>query len=227
MCGRTGQAILPEVIEARWDVDVPDEYEPRFNVAPRDQLAVIPNNEPDALDLQHWGLLPRWVDDPEDWNYPINARCETVHEKPSFRDAYAKRTCLVLSDGFYEWAGDRGSKQPYRICREDGEPFAFAGIWEQWSKNGTDRESVCIITCDANDVVSDIHDRMPVILQESDEPTWLDGDPEVRRELLKPNAGDDLEAYPISTKVNDPSYDQPDIIEPLDHEQGGLGDFAA
>jgi putative SOS response-associated peptidase YedK len=93
--------------------------------------------------------------------------------------------------------------------------------------NGTDRESVCIITCDANDVVSDIYDRMPVILQEGDESTWFNGDPDVRHNLLTPYSEDDLQAYPISTKVNDPSYDQSDVIEPLDHENGGLEDFAA
>jgi putative SOS response-associated peptidase YedK len=108
------------------------------------------------------------VDDPEDWNYPINARCETVHEKPSFRDAYAKRPCLVLSDEFYEWAGDRESKQPYRVCLEDGDPFAFAGIWESWTHDGTKRESVTVITYDANAAVGEIHDRMPVILDEAE-----------------------------------------------------------
>jgi len=225
MCGRTGQAMLPEVLEARWDAYVTDEYEPRHNVAPGEDLATISNEESDAVDMQTWGLLPHWVDDPDDWHHPINARAETVDEKPSFREAFEQRPCLVPSSGYYEWKGDQDSKQPYRICREDRDPFALAGIWESWSDNGTDCETVTIITCDANGVVEPIHDRMPVTLAEEDEGLWLEGTVDERRTLLDPIGGDDYEAYPISTKVKDPGYEEPDVIDPLDHEQGGLGEF--
>jgi putative SOS response-associated peptidase YedK len=226
MCGRTGQAMLPEVIEARWDVRVPAHYEPRYNVAPREALATIPSDEPGAVDTQEWGLLPGWVEDPADWHYPINARAETVDEQPTFREAFQERPCLVLSSGYYEWKGERGSKQPYRVCREDREPFALAGLWESWGENGTARETVTILTCEANEVVAPIHDRMPVVLSPEDESRWLTGDAGDRRDLLDPADGAAFEAYPISTKVNDPGYDEPDVLDPLATEQGDLGEFA-
>jgi putative SOS response-associated peptidase YedK len=190
-------------------------------------VAVIPNDAPDAVDMKEWGILPHWVDDPGNWTYPINARAETVAEKPTFRDAFEQRPCLVLSSGYYEWKGDRGSKQPYRICREDREPFALAGLWESWSANGEGRETVTIITCDANAVVEPIHDRMPVTLRLENERTWLEGDPADRQGLLEPVDGADFEAYPISTKVNNPDYDEPDVIDPSETEQGSLSEFAS
>lgn len=120
----------------------------------------------------NWGIRPHWIDDPNDWSHPITARAETVAEKPSFRGAFEERRCLVLADGFYEWKGSRGAKTPYRIERGDDEAFAFAGLWETWSSNGDELETVTIITTESNDLMESIHDRMPVILDESDERRW-------------------------------------------------------
>jgi putative SOS response-associated peptidase YedK len=227
MCGRTGQAIPPEDINNRWGVQVPEEYEPRYNVAPRDDLAVISSDTTETLQLREWGLLPQWVDDPSDWHYPINARSETVDEKPSFRDAFEKRPCLVLSSGYYEWRDYAGTKQPYRICREDREPFAMAGIWDRWEQNGSERATVAVLTCEPNTVVEPIHDRMPVILDPAVEGDWLSGTPDDRRTLLGPSDGTDLEAYPISKMVNDPSCDRSGIIKPIESEQTGLDEFVS
>jgi putative SOS response-associated peptidase YedK len=224
MCGRTGQAIPPAAIERRWGVDVPTDYEPRYNVAPREPLAVIPNDESDTVAMPEWGLLPEWVDEPADWHYPINARAETV-ESGAFRDAFHERPCLVLSSGYYEWKGERGAKQPYRVCRTDREPFAMAGVSASWGENGRNRETVAVLTADANSVVAPIHDRMPLVLSEAEERAWLESDAGERRELLDPHGGEGFEAYPISTAINDPAAEGPDLVEPLDHEQGDLGTF--
>lgn len=227
MCGRTGQAIPPEVLETRWDARVPDAYEPRYNVAPREPLAVIHSEDPNRVAMPEWGLLPQWVDDPAEWHYPINARSETVTENGTFREAFKERPCLVLSSGYYEWQGERGAKRPYRICREDREPFALAGVWERWQRAGTTRTTVTILTCEANGVVEPIHDRMPVTLSPAAESRWLASDHDTRRELLRPIEGAAFEAYPLTRTVNDPSYDRPDVIDPLDTKQSDLGTFGA
>jgi putative SOS response-associated peptidase YedK len=226
MCGRTGQAISPAVIERRWEAAVPSTYEPRYNVAPREPLAVVPNDDADTVATPEWGLLPEWVDEPTNWHFPINARAETVAEQPAFRDAFRERPCLVLSSGYYEWAGERRSAQPYRICRQDGEPFVMAGIWAA-HENGPRQGSVAVLTCEANAVVEPIHDRMPVILARSEEKRWLRGGPKGRRELLDTPEGSAFEAHPISSAINDPSTEGPELIDPLDHEQGDLGAFGA
>ncbi|HKJ60207.1 MAG TPA: SOS response-associated peptidase, partial [Halobacteriales archaeon] len=115
MCGRFSLFVPPGILEERFDAEVGASYVPRYNVAPRDDVAAIRNDDQETIDALSWGLVPDWVDDPDDFPRPINARAETVAEKPSFRDAFAERRCLVLADGFYEWTGRRGSKQPYRI----------------------------------------------------------------------------------------------------------------
>ena len=221
MCGRTALAVLADVLIERFDAEPTEPIEPRYNIAPGDDLAVIRNESPDIIDQLRWGLVPHWADDPAIGNRLINARSETLAEKPSFRDAYAERRCLVLVDGFYEWTERNGQKQPYRICKPDNAPFALAGLWE----NGRDVATTTIVTTDANDVVEPIHDRMPVILPEEVETAWLESGDE---ELLAPYHGDDLECYPISTLVNDPTNDSPEIIEPVEvtRAQRGLDEFA-
>lgn len=239
MCGRFSLFVPPSVLEERFDATASGPIVPRYNVAPRDDVAAIRNDDAETIDALGWGLVPSWVDDPDDYPRPINARAETVAEKPSFRDAFAERRCLVLADGFYEWKGDRGAKQPYRIARPDDEPFAFAGLWEAWGANGGDSvgggidgdgeslRTVTIVTTDANDTVGAIHDRMPVILEPDEERRWLaDADPEELHSMLDPYPDDGLEAYPVSKAVNDPANDSPDVVEPVDvDEQSGLGDF--
>lgn len=243
MCGRTSlfhdTPYLEERFDARAVADIPE----RYNIAPGQDLAVVGDEAPDEIDLFEWGFVPHWADDPADVPSPINARSETAHEKPMFRDAFAERRCLVLADGFYEWKGRRGSKQPYRVERVDGEPYAYAGLWEAWSPTEGDaaadggqllsdggdetRVTCTILTCDANQVVSDIHDRMPVMLEPEHESRWLDGgDQEELQSVLKPYPDEELRAYPVSKRVNDPSNDSPKVLEEIDiGEQSGLGDF--
>lgn len=136
-------------IKRRFDAEFNNDWQPRYNIAPQQELAVIQNEAPEEIDQLEWGLIPDWVDDVDDWPKPINARAETVAEKPAFRSAFEKRRCLVLADGFYEWKGERGQKQPYRIERTDDEPFAFAGLWERWGSIGDVRETVTINTTEA------------------------------------------------------------------------------
>lgn len=228
MCGRFSLFVPQPDVERRFEASATEPLGERYNIAPGDDVAVIRADAPNVIDQYEWGLLPHWVDDPSDWPSPINARAESVEEKPSFRDAAANRRCLVLADGFYEWSGTRGSKQPYRITVDDREPFAFAGLWDQWSAGSDQRRTVTIITTDANATVAPIHDRMPVILEPGEETRWLEAaDPADRATLLDPYPDDDgLQSYPVSRAVNDPTNDDPSVIEPADSgEQSGLGDF--
>lgn len=228
MCGRTSlYAALPR-LEERFDAEAALDYRPRYNVAPSQDLATITNADEDTITAQNWGLLPPWADGPTDGPRPINARAETVAEKPTFRDALAERRCLVLADGFYEWRGERGHKQPYRIHLAGDEPFAFAGLWNRWEASGDSLETVTIVTTEANDVVAPIHHRMPVILERDAEREWLRADVDQALDLLDPYAGSDLQAYPISTRVNDASFDDPEVlVEVAAQEQSGLEEFGA
>ena len=229
MCGRTSLFVPQSVLEERFDATAVEPIAPRYNVAPGDDLAAIQNDAADEIDRLEWGLIPSWVDDPDDSPRPINARAETVAEKPMFREAFEKRRCLVLADGFYEWTGRRGSKQPYRIERRDDQPFAFAGLWETWDGPEGVRETATIVTTEANETVADVHDRMPVILDQTDEQTWLTATDEARlQSVLDPYPAADLRAYPVSKRVNDPANDSPDVIEERDvGEQVGFDEFGA
>lgn len=229
MCGRTSQFVPLQDLESRFDATyvAESEYSQRFNIAPGEPLEVVTGDAPDEIDRYTWGLVPFWADDPDDAGW-INARSETAHEKPAFRAAWKNRPCLVLSSGFYEWqAGNGGPKRPYRIYREDEPAFAMAGLWETWEgDDGDSLRSLTILTTDANDLVSPIHDRMPVVLPRAEEATWVDGGPDERRDLCVPYPGDDLDAYPISRTVNDPDTDGATIIEPHDGGQSKLDSFS-
>lgn len=234
MCGRYSLFTPQADLRARFDAEPTRSLEPRYNCAPGQELPVIRDDTPGRIDFLRWGLIPSWADDESVGNRLINARSETVREKRSFRDAYESRRCLVLADGFYEWvAGDDGSKQPYRVAFADDRPFAMAGLWERWTPKqtqtglgdfgggGPDRdpdpvESFTILTTDPNDLIADLHHRMAVILAPDEEETWLHGDPEAVSELLDPYPDDDLRAYPVSTRVNSPANDAPDLIEEVE-----------
>ncbi|AWB28491.1 SOS response-associated peptidase [Halococcoides cellulosivorans] len=226
MCGRNSLFVDQADLEATFDATLVADggYKPRYNIAPGDDLEVITTEAPDEIDRFHWGLVPPWADDPSDGI--INARSETVDEKRVFQDAWASRPCLVLSSGFYEWqAANGGPKQPYRIYREDAPAFAMAGIYDEWTGDGETLSCVTILTTEPNDLMKPIHDRMPVVLPQGSTERWLSAGPDERLDLCQPYPEDDLDAYPISRRVNDPSNDSPQVIEPEDHEQSGLGDF--
>lgn len=221
MCGRFSLFVPPDVLVERFDADPEVAIEARYNIAPGDQVATISNTRRGVIDAFQWGLVPDWAGD--DWTPQINARSETVAEKPAFRDAFAERRCLVLADGFYEWQSGRGAKQPYRVQRTDGDPFAFAGLWTDRG----DTSTVAIVTTTANEVVEPVHDRMPVMLGPGEERRWLAAeDAETLQALLDPFPAAQTEAYPVSTAVNDPRNDSPSVVEPVAvDEQAGLEDF--
>lgn len=239
MCGRTSLAVPVDVLRERFGVSLDDAvaaYVPRHNVSPGDGLVGVTNEAPERADRLEWGFVPEWADEdpdapgePEAGPTPINARAESVADSNLFGSAFEHRRCLLLADGFYEWAGARGRKQPYRIRRRDGEPFAFAGLWSRWEgADGDARRTATILTTEPNAVVESIHDRMPVVLEREEERRWLSADPETALGLLDPYPADPLEAYPVSTRVNDPSNDDPSLFDPIDvGEQAGLDDFAS
>lgn len=218
MCGR--YTITIDADSAREDlgiVQMPADFTPRFNVAPTQPIAVVADANTRAAEWMRWGLIPSWAKDPSIGSKLINARAETVNEKPSFRAAFAKRRCLILADGFYEWqkgAGAKGRSQPYYFRREDGKPFAFAGLWEFWkSPEGEPIRSATIITTAANDLVRPVHERMPVMLSGDDLWTWLEGASESDLlALLKPYPPEQMMRFPVSPMVNRPEYDRPDLI---------------
>ncbi|GAB3700466.1 SOS response-associated peptidase [Halorubrum trueperi] len=228
MCGRNALFATQEDLEKHLEAEVVTDggYVPRYNIAPGEQLDVITNRAADEIDQYHWGLLPSWADDPGEGI--INARSETAAEKRAFRDAWDSRPCLVLSSGFYEWqTRDSGPKQPYRIYREDAPAFAMAGLWEVWEGEESAIPCVTILTTEPNDLMQPIHDRMPVVLPDGDEETWLTASPDEREELCQPYPEEDLTAYEVSTRVNSSGNDDATVIEPLDHEQSGLDEFSS
>jgi len=227
MCGRTTLFAPRAAVEERFGASFAYDYEPRYNIAPGGPgLPAIRNENATAIEQLHWGIVPHWVDDRADWHEPINARAETVAEKPTFRDAFAKRRCLVLADGFYEWTGPQGKRKPHRVVVDDGELFAMAGLWETWSENGDEVVSVTVVTTDANDVVGRLHDRMPVILAPDEESTWLESDDaDDLQGLLDPYPDGPTGEYEVSTAVNNPGTDRPELVEPLGGTQSGLEEF--
>ncbi|MDP9408922.1 MAG: SOS response-associated peptidase [Actinomycetota bacterium] len=217
MCGRYTLATPVGRLAEEFGFDSSStEFRTSYNVAPTRQVPVVlAEGGKRRLEMLRWGLVPSWADDPGIGARMINARSETAPEKPSFRRAFRDRRCLIPADGFYEWKRENGGKQPYYFRMQGGRPFAFAGLWESWTKDGEIR-SCAILTTAANEVVAGIHDRMPVILPSRHYEAWLD--PEAERDelndLLVPYPGDDLETYPVSRFVNSPGNDDPRCIEP-------------
>jgi putative SOS response-associated peptidase YedK len=200
-------------------------FGPRYNVAPTQAVPVIRLRAAEdgvprrTLDWLRWGFVPSWSKQPPTGRPLINARSESVADKPSFRTAFRRRRCLVPADGFYEWRTEGRHKQPFYIRRPDGLPFAFAGIWEAWHGDDVDAplESFAILTTRANRLMADLHDRMPVILAPNDYAAWLEpGEDEARQaellQLCEPAPDDELVADPVSPRVNKPQYDDPQCI---------------
>lgn len=188
---------------------------PRYNIAPSQPIAIITNTSPARLDYVNWGLIPFWAKDPKIGYKMINARAETLAEKPSFKAAYKYRRCLIPANGFYEWQPKPESKNktPYYIRMRDTQPFAFAGLWERWqSPDGSEILSAAIITTEPNDLIRPIHNRMPVIVPPEKQQTWLtpgEMRPVVLQTLLITYPPEEMEAYPVSTFVNSPANDNP------------------
>lgn len=231
MCGRTSLAIDPSLLSSMFDVTVTEAveaYVPQYNINPSEGLVAVRNSEPSVADVVEWGFIPEWADNPEEVPTPVNARSESVMDSRMFRDAFKTKRCLLLADGFYEWQGQRGSKQPYRIVRADRTPFAFAGIWSRWETNGSMRETAAILTTEPNDVVAEIHDRMPVMLDVDEHEEWLAGDVATAMDLLDAFPSTEVEAYPVSKRVNKLTAESSDLFEPLDiGNQTGLDDFGS
>jgi len=222
MCGRFTLTIDPTHLQEAfpWAV-ILDDLTPRYNVAPSQLVAVIPNTGDNTLSLYKWGLIPSWSKDPSIGDRMINARAESLAEKPSFRNAYRRRRCLILTDGFYEWKQSPGmkSKQPIYIRLIDDRPFAFAGLWEIWkSPEGPEVRSCTIITTQPNSLLESIHNRMPVILPPNAYSSWLapeDRQPAQLNDLLIPYPSSEMITFPVSRMVNSPQVDTPDLIKPV------------
>jgi putative SOS response-associated peptidase YedK len=225
MCGRFQLSVKGKQISERFNVDVFDEkYSPMYNCAPSQNLPLITNNEPEKLNFFKWGLVPFWSKDPKIGFKLINARSESIEEKPAFKTAFAKRRCLIPANGFYEWKREGKNKLPYRIFLKNDEIFAMAGIWETW-KDSEDKtiNSFSILTSTPNSLMKNIHNRMPVILNKYDEQAWLhENDEKYLKSLLQPFDALKMDAYRISEKVNSPINNTSNIIEKYEAEQTTL-----
>ncbi len=221
MCGRFTLTLEPADLQASFPEYVfPVELNPRFNIAPSQPILVLPNDGSLVADFFTWGLVPSWAKDPSISSHLINARAETLAEKPAFRGAYKYHRCLIFSDGFFEWQAQPGSKIkiPHYIHLRSNAPFAFAGLWERWtSADGSELRSATIVTTEPNELVRSIHNRMPVIITNNDYAKWIDPAPHFPvdlNSLLVPYPALDMEAIPVTSMVNDPKMDQPEILLP-------------
>jgi len=218
MCGRFSLATGVDVLRGLFEVEgEAPELAPRWNVAPTQPVAVVvvTNEGPRALRLMRWGLVPSWAKDPAIGNRMINARAETLADKPSFRDALRRRRCLVVADGFYEWKKEGTRKTPLWIHPVDGGVLAFAGLWDRWtSPDGEVVESCTIVTCKANALIGAFHERMPVILPPGGWDLWLDPEPRDPRgllDLLVPCPPERLAVRDASPRVNSPANEGPEL----------------
>lgn len=219
MCSRYSLTLPPEAVRSYFKLREIDTFPPRFNIAPTQPVGIIRDSvrhEPEFV-LVRWGLIPSWVKHPEERSTLINARSETATEKPSFRGAMRHRRCLIPADGFYEWVGKPGAKTPFLIRPRAGGLMAFAGLWEHWvGADGSELETMAILTTTANHTVAPIHDRMPVILPPETHADWLDcrsGRALEAAVLLRPAPDDFLEAVEVSTRVNNVRNEGPSLHE--------------
>jgi len=222
MCGRYTLSTPADVVAEVFGLAEAPALTPRFNIAPTQEVAIVRITAPQAsreIAFVRWGLVPRWAQDPEIGNRLINARAETVVDKPAFRGSLRRQRCLVVADGFFEWQKVGKRKQPWLLHRRDGRPFGMAGLWARWADPAAgDLDSCTIITTTPNEVAAAVHDRMPVILDPGDFALWLDpqvGDPARLQPLLRPAPAAEMEAYPVSLAVNNPANDRPECLAPL------------
>lgn len=229
MCGRYTLKTPGDILAETFGIEDLTSLEPRYNIAPTQGVPILRLGRDAAAEgdgppsgaemaIVRWGLVPSWADDPSIGNRMIIARSETAAERPAFRAAFRRRRCLIPADGFYEWQrlGDR--KQPHYACRADRAPFAFAGLWEHWRDEGRVVESCALLTTRPNELLEEIHDRMPVILPAESYAAWLgleSAPPEELQRLLRPYPADAMTAFPVSSYVNSPANDDARCIEPL------------
>ena len=223
MCGRFVQFSSIRTLENYFNIQTaPEEIEPSYNIAPTQKIPVIVKKEDYQLQRMYWGLVPSWAKNLSSASRLTNARAETVATKPSFRAAFKKRRCLIPADGFYEWKGEKGNKQPWFISLPSGQPFAFAGLWEIWKDKQAlpdqpDYRSCTIITTEASKSVQDIHHRMPVILQPEAYDEWLDPenqDVQQLESILQTRLIREFKSHPVSKLVNRVQNNSPTNIEP-------------
>ena len=221
MCGRFTLTVDPADLQQAFPEFIfPAQAAARFNIAPSQPILAVPNDATNKADFFVWGLIPSWAKDPTIGSRLINARAETLAEKASFRSAYKYHRCLIFADGFFEWQARPGSKSkvPHLVRLKSGKPFAFAGLWEHWqSPDGSEVKSAAIITTTPNSLMTSIHDRMPVILPHDSYAQWLDPTPHFPvdlNSLLVPYPADEMKAYPVSTLVNTPANDRPEVLLP-------------
>lgn len=229
MCGRFTLTVSSEAVLELFQLAEGPPLRPRYNITPSQPVAVVramqgaASGQADGavreLTFMRWGLIPHWAKEPGIGAKMINARAETAAEKPSFRTPFRRRRCLIAADGYYEWRGEGGKKQPYYIHMKHRGPFAFAGLWEHWTgPDGSEVETCAILTVDANALLRPVHHRMPVILEPPAFDPWLEPSQQERarlQPLLAPYAGEGLAFFPVSTHVNRPAHDDPACIAPL------------
>lgn len=221
MCARYTRSFPPNVFAQLVRAATALELPPAYNVCPSNDVLVARTAADGGreLALLHWGLVPHWSQGPDPKYAMINARADSVATKPSYRDAFKRQRCLIAADGFYEWRPMGKLKQPYYFRLRGGQPFAFAGVWDRWERDGqAPIESVAIITCAANALVAGVHDRMPVIIPPKHYDLWLERN--IRggaalESLLKPYPDTLMEMHPVSRAVNSPTNDSAQLIEPL------------
>jgi len=220
MCGRYAFFSPAEAVKRTFALDLLPELKPRYNIAPTQSVAALRVAEEGrrTLVMLHWGLVPHWAKERAIGNRMINARSETLAEKPSYREAFRRRRCLVLADGWYEWQPAPGGKQPWVVRLRDPRPIAFAGLWEKWKDpaGGELLESCTIVTCDASESIRRIHDRMPAVLPEQSWDRWMDpacSDTEALSKILGPYDAKALRAWQVSRLVNAPKNEGPKLIE--------------
>jgi putative SOS response-associated peptidase YedK len=225
MCGRFTIVKKVAEIEERFSVKIQGGlFDEIYNAAPGQKLPVIAGDDKSTVQFFKWGLVPFWAKDAAIGNKMINARAETILEKPSFRNIFSRKRCLVIADGFYEWKLAAGRKQPYRIMLKSGELFAFAGLWDEWkNKDNENLFSFTIITTAANEMMRDIHERMPVILNREMENLWLAAETSKDElyAMLKPYNAQQMMAYPVSTAVNNTRINTPELIHSLQYTANG------
>lgn len=223
MCGRFTLFVDPLLLSDRFNIININELtiEPRYNIAPsQDVVAIVRDeyNQNNRAGLLRWGLIPVWAKNPSIGYKMINARAETVHEKPAYRRLLKRRRCLIPASGFFEWKRNGSRKQPYHIQLKSEKPFAFAGLWDRWEHEGQVIQSCTIITTQPNDLMAYIHNRMPVILKPEHEESWLDQtneDGEYLKSLLIPYDSEEMKAYPVSNTVGSPKNQGKELVEPL------------